>query len=208
MRKAGFLARKQGKRPPYDRVLIACEGEKTEPLYLNDIRIQNRISSAHIAVIHSPSTEPQRIVEFAEEEFKKTKAYEWVFAVFDRDDHLTYNNALSKAAALDKKLRNDERQPVRFFAVPTVPCFELWLLIHFVAVTAFFHRDEIINRLGGHIPGYEKATENIYSTTEPLLPDAMLRASQLRERFNSFTGTDPYTDLDFLVEKLRSIRSK
>jgi len=32
------LARRKARRAPYAKVLIVCEGEKTEPLYLNDLK--------------------------------------------------------------------------------------------------------------------------------------------------------------------------
>ncbi|PYS47674.1 MAG: hypothetical protein DMG13_27340 [Acidobacteria bacterium] len=112
------MARKRGKRPPYDRVLIVCEGKKTEPLYLNDIRRQNHVSSAHISVMHSDyGTEPRQVVDFAVDTFKKTKEYDRVFAVFDRDEHQTYHDALTRAAALNGTLKNDERKSVPFIAV-------------------------------------------------------------------------------------------
>ena len=134
-RRAQEMARKRGKRPPYDRVLIVCEGEKTEPLYLSDIRIQNRVPSAHIRVLHSKyGTQPRQVVDFAEDTFSETKEYDRVFAVFDRDKHQTYHDALTRAAALNGKLKNDERKLVPFVAVPSVPCFEFWLLLHFADV--------------------------------------------------------------------------
>ena len=101
-RKAQQLARKTGTRPPYDRILIVSEGAKTEPLYFEDIRKQNSIPSAHITVLPSElGTEPRQVVDFAEHHFLKTKAYERVYAVFDRDDHRTYRDALVRAAMLD-----------------------------------------------------------------------------------------------------------
>src|SRR5208282_19663 len=122
MRQARALGRKQGKRPPYDRVLIVTEGGKTEPLYFGDIRQQNRVPSAHITIMPSAlGTEPLQVVDFAWQAFLQDKAYERVFAVFDRDQHPTYNNALARAAALDQSAKNDERKPVRFLAVPSVP---------------------------------------------------------------------------------------
>ncbi|MBN9277772.1 MAG: RloB domain-containing protein [Hyphomicrobium sp.] len=45
---------------------------------------------------------------------------------------------MTRAEQLDNTLRNDEKKLVRFFAVPSVPCFELWLLLHFENVLAFF----------------------------------------------------------------------
>jgi RloB-like protein len=157
-RQARALARKKPKRPPFDRMLIVTEGAKTEPLYFEDIRKQKRIASAHIEVLHSAlGTQPRQVVDFAHSRFLESRAFECVFAVFDRDDHSTYADALARARALDNTLRNDARQLVRFIAVPTVPCFELWLLLHYQNQLAPLHRSEALNCLRTHIPKYERA---------------------------------------------------
>jgi hypothetical protein len=200
------LARRQPVRPPYARVLIVCEGEKTEPLYLDDIRRANRIPTTHIVIAHGGVTEPRQIVDFAEREFRANRAFDRVFAVFDRDQHLTYISALDRAAALDGTLRNDDGTLVPFKAVPSVPCFELWLLLHFEDVHAFWHRSEVYQRVRGHIAGYEKGSHGVYARTEASLAQAAQRSERLRERFDPRTGEDPVTDVDILVSLLRSIR--
>lgn len=210
-RQAAKLARKQGKRPAYDRILIVCEGKKTEPLYLHDIRKQLRIPTAHINVIHSINgTEPRQVVDCAEQTFLTSRNYDLVVAVFDRDDHLTYNAALLRAAALDRTLKNDDRKFVRFKAVPSVPCFELWILLHFRDVHAILHRDEAIAAVSSaeRIPDYRKGSTGIYAKTEDLIPEAAARAEYLRTQFDPATGTDPYTDMDWLVGKLRSLSGR
>jgi hypothetical protein len=112
-RKASDLRRKKGTRRPYDRILIVCEGSKTEPNYFEEIRQEARIPSADIKVLHSAAgTAPIRIIDFAIEEFGKARAYERVYAVFDRDDHASYANAIHKADATN--LRNDENKTVTF----------------------------------------------------------------------------------------------
>lgn len=206
-RQARQLARKKGTRPRYERILIVTEGTKTEPLYFGDIRIQNSIPSAHITVLPSElGTQPRQVVDFAESTFLNTRAYERVYAAFDRDDHNTYHDALLRAAALDQKHRNDENKPVRFAAIPSVPCFELWLLLHFENVQAFWHRTEVIERLKGHIPNYEKGAHDIYGLTKQHLAVATQRAEALRAQFVAETGTDPFTRIDELVAVLRAIR--
>jgi hypothetical protein len=206
-RQARALARKKPQRPPYDRLLIVTEGAKTEPLYFDDIRKQKRISSAHIEVIQSPlGTQPRQVVDSAEAKFKETKAFERVYAVFDRDDHPTYADALARARQLDNMLKNDERKAVRFYAVPSVPCFELWLLLHFQPVHAFNHRTEVMAKLGQRIAGYTKGRTGIYALTEPLIDAAAARAVHLRGQFQPDGGVDPYTDVDGLVATLRGIR--
>ena len=99
-RQARALERKRPQRPSFDRILIVTEGAKTEPLYFEEIRKQRRISSAHIEVLHSSlGTEPRQVVESAHRRFSETKQFDCVFAVFDRDDHRTYAEALEKACA-------------------------------------------------------------------------------------------------------------
>jgi hypothetical protein len=205
-RQAHALARKKGRRPAYQRVLIVCEGARTEPLYFDDIRKQNRVPTAHICILHADGTQPRQVVDFAEKTFLETREYDWVYAVFDRDDHTTYADAINRAAELDRRLHNDERKPVRFAAIPSVPCFELWLLLHFSEIQAFQHRAKIISLLRTCIPGYQKGTENVYAATEPALPQAVERAQRLVARFAPVPGDDPYTRVHEVVQHLRSIR--
>jgi RloB-like protein len=118
------------------------------------------------------------VVDFAEAKFRETKEFEG-FAVFDRDDHGTYHDALTRAKALDKKLKNSERKSVRFLAIPSVPCFEIWLLLHFVNRQAFCDRHEILRRLRQHIPGYTKGQTGVFALTEANVPVATARATWL-----------------------------
>jgi hypothetical protein len=191
-------------------VLIVTEGSKTEPSYFEDIRLQNRVPTAHVRVLPSgDGTEPLRIVDFAWNKFhEEEKAFEWVFAVFDRDRHCTYQAALERAALLDSSAVNDEGKAARFVAIPSVPCFELWLLLHFREVHAFWDHNEVIRLLREKLPGYAKGAEGIYARTEPLLLQAVERALRLQARFDSEpeSGTDPYTAVNEVVSLLRSIR--
>ncbi len=43
--------KKQGRCAGYPRILIVSEGRKTEPLYFDEIRIDQRLPTANIAAI-------------------------------------------------------------------------------------------------------------------------------------------------------------
>lgn len=203
------LRRGQPIRERYDRILIVCEGKKTEPNYFNEIRQEARISTVHIHVSHSQlGTQPLQVVNSAVELFQEKKqAFEKVFAVFDRDDHNTYTNAIARAKALDGQLKNDEGKKVTFKAIVSVPCFELWLLLHYVDIQAYFHRDVILRRLRSYIANYEKGQEGLYKLTQDFLMLATERAKHLKTRSSCENGTEAYTDVDELVDILRSIKS-
>jgi len=191
-------------RPPYDRILIVCEGKKTEPNYFNEIRIKARISPVHICVLQGQGTQPLKVVDSAVLEFQeRDKEFEHVFAVFDRDEHDNYPNAIARAESLNGKLTNDEGRPVVFKAIVSVPCFELWFLLHYENVQHSFGRDEIYSKLKNHIANYEKNSDDIYEKTSDYLPIAIGRAKILKKRFSRLTGNDPYTDVHELVCILR-----
>ena len=152
---------KEETRSSYARILIITEGSKTEPLYLEDICASYKLHSANIEVQPSKfGTAPIQVVTYARQLFEKgdlhkgirPKSFDQIYAVFDRDDHDSYFDALTKAKSFDGKLRNDDKRQVRFRAIVSIPCFELWLLLHYEDIQAPIHRDKVIERLKQHIP--------------------------------------------------------
>jgi hypothetical protein len=205
------LGRRQGGKKSNDRMLIVCEGEKTEVNYFNAIRIIKRISSAEIEVVNSPyGTTPLQIVEFAIDRFNESKAFDRVYAVFDRDDHANYHDALAKAMANAKKLKNDEGNKAPLLAIPSVPNFELWLLLHFRDVLAPMHRTEVFAELRStaYYPSYAKNSKSVYVDTSPRIPDAIKRTEHLRTLHSAHSGTEPFSDVDILVGELQKLASR
>lgn len=202
------LRRRDPKRPPYSRILIVCEGAKTEVNYFEEVRQEARLPSVHPRVIHSPlGTEPQQVVQGAKEKFLESREYDQVYAVFDRDQHRTYANAISMAQALDRKMKNDEKKLVCFKSIVSVPCFELWLLLHFRDVMAPIPRDEALRLLRLYLPRYQKGNNDTYAATLANLAVAIQRAAALKQRFERLPGTDPYTDVHELVNVLKSLKN-
>jgi len=215
-RQAAQLVRKaKAKKADTERVLIVCEGSKTEPGYFTEIRQSCRLPSANVQVHPSQAgTDPLTVVRYAQELLCKGSlarkverlAFEHVFAVFDRDDHATYFQALQEAQALDKQHRNDLKQPVRFHAIASVPCFELWLLLHFQDQQAAIHRDNVYAALRQYLPGYAKGQGGHYAATLQHLAAAHQRATALALQNNAFNGVTPYTGVHELVALLTALR--
>jgi hypothetical protein len=211
IRQRAQLERKQSHRASYDRVLIVSEGSKTEPLYFREIKNAHRLQTANVEVHPSElGTEPIQVVRYAKQLFEKgdihkrvrAKGFEMVFAVFDRDDHKTYFDALQLTASLDGRLRNDAKQPVAFKAIASIPCFELWLLLHYEDIRHPLHRDEVLTRLKKHIPKYDKGFGGSFAATREYLEIASARAQSLARRSTAFDDTEPSTDIAELVTLL------
>lgn len=209
------LERKHDRRASYDRILIVSEGSKTEPNYFREIRSAYRLHTANVEVRPSElGTAPIQVVQYAQALFEngdrykniQRRAFEKIYAVFDRDQHSSYHDALALAASLNGKLKNDAKQSVVFEAIASVPSFELWLLLHFEDIQAPLHRDEVMRRLKLHIPGYDKGAGNSFTITSVNLPVAIQRAERLAERFTAFTAPEPFTGVVELVKLLTTLR--
>lgn len=210
------LERKLTRRASYDRILIVSEGSKTEPNYFREIRAAYRLHTANVEVQPSElGTSPIQVVQYAQSLFEngnrhkqiQSRAFEQVYAVFDRDEHGSYFDALNLAKSLDGKLKNDNKLPVTFKAIASVPSFELWLLLHYEDIQAPIPRDVVIQRLRQHLPGYEKGAAGTFATSHERLQTASLRAQALAAKFSAYDAPEPYTAISDLVTLLTTLRN-
>lgn len=207
-RTAESLRRKAAKRAPYDVVLIVCEGEKTEPYYFKGLRSHYRLNNANIIISDKkPGSDPLSVVNHAIEKFKEDPSYNKVFCVFDRDKHTTYDTALDKIRST--RLKNG----AELHAITSIPCFEIWLLLHYTYTTSSFcaaGNDSncalVLSRLKSYISGYEKGNEDIFNIVNDRVEDALKNAKRLEE-FHMTSGTDnPSTRIHKLVKYLMNLK--
>lgn len=204
------LARQKEKRAPYARILIVCEGAKTEPNYLQEIVDCLELNTANIEVDGSCGSSPATVVEYSQERYKEKKRqgdeYDNVFCVFDKDTHNTYTSALAQI---------DKLKPANTFkAINSVPCFEYWLLLHFVFTTQPFSSTgeksacaRVIDELRKYISAYAKGNQGVFKELMPQTAQAIAWSKNaLQQARNS--GTDnPTTLMHELVEYLQNLKS-
>lgn len=179
------MARKLNRRPPSrqpaQKILIACEGSKTEPIYFESIRNELRLRTLQIIVLRQNKTDPRGIIERLIEERKQMKHYqEWshkdsAWAVFDGDEHMeqSYSNWKS---AIDRANSQDIQLAI------TNPCFELWYLIHFQDHYAQVNRDKVVSNHRKHISNYDKSMCLYPEPLKPLTEQAIQRAAKIAEQ--------------------------
>lgn len=208
-RKAESHRREKAKRAPYERVLIVCEGIKTEPNYFRGLCREWGLRPANVVIEDKRSgLDPKKLVAFAIQTFRKNKDFENVFCVFDKDKHASY------AAALDR-IRSTRLKGAKLHAVTSVPCFEVWILLHFTYTTHAFcaagHDSDcelVIDELDqkGRLPGYKKGSKEIFDVLRDKLEAAINNAGRL-EKFHKTSGTDnPSTMVHQLVLHLKSLQ--
>jgi len=211
-RLAASLKRKKAMKAPYDRVLIVCEGAKTEPNYFREIRDAYRLNTANIDICGQEcGSDPLSVVNYAIKKFREDGDYNRVYCVIDRDKHATFD------AAIDKLTQTRLGKDVVFNAITSVPCFEFWLLLHFGFTSRQFcapgnasNCELVLAELNKkeRILGYCKGAKNIFALTKESLPDAIRHANQLQQHNLATGANNPSTNIHELIEYLIDLNSK
>lgn len=207
------LQRRGPVRKPYERVLIVCEGEKTEPNYLREFIEYHRLSTANVTVTGDGGSAPNSVVEHAIELFEKDPDYNTVFCVFDRDGHASFDHALQR---IDDKvlIRRSGRKKIgeaRFVAITSTPCFEYWILLHHEYTTAPMQRFADIEPRLRAIPAlaaYAKGTTRLFATTRDLLERALNNADRANAAAAAVNTNNPTTQMPILIRYLLDLEQK
>lgn len=204
------LQRRGAKRETYTKVLIVCEGEKTEPRYFQGLRNHYRLNSADIEVCGECGSDPNSVLQFAKKRYQQEKdagdAFDKVYCVFDKDAHVNYAQTLIAIAKATP--RNT------FIAINSVPCFEYWLLLHYdystrpyTALPGNSAGNQALLDLKRHLPIYAKGTDNIFALLLDKLELAKIHAERAL-RAAEASGTDnPTTRVHELVSFLQGIKT-
>jgi len=207
-RKAEMHRRKIASRSPYDRVLIACEGGKTEPHYFRWLINNFGLNRANVVIADKKGgLDPKRLVDYAIEEFNKDWDFDHVHCVFDRDKHTTYDAAIDKIRSVRLK------GGAKIHAITSIPCFEFWLLLYFNYTTCQYEAplnesncELVVSDLKTYIPGYEKGSQNFLDYLTDKTEEAIKNAKQI-EKYHEFSETDnPSTKMYILIEYLKSLK--
>lgn len=192
-------------RKIYDRVLIVCEGKKTEPKYLRDLVDRCRLSNANV-VIEGIGSEPRKVVATAKTLEKKERrlgeSYDVVYCVFDRDQHAHFDSA------------SQEARDARLKLARSWPCFEYWLVLHFVYHRRPYARSgnksatqNCVRDLKKRLHGYTKGMADVYEKLEDRLETAKSNAKRALSDAAATGRPNPSTEVHLLVAYLQALQS-
>ena len=202
-----FPKRNVPKRSPYDRVLIVCEGSKTEPHYFQSLIDYLKLNTANVEVDGSSNSAPRSVVQHAKRRYQDDSDFDRIYCVFDKDEHPSYAEAVNS-------LQN-ARPKNLFHAITSVPCFEFWLLLHFTFTTKPYARsgkrspaDVAISELKAYIPDYEKDDRHIFSQVVEHTNAAIRHAKRVIQQAVQNETDNPTTRVHRLVEYLHHIKEQ
>ncbi|WP_224766082.1 RloB family protein [Nocardioides campestrisoli] len=200
------LTRSVGSRQPKKRVVVVCEGAKTEPSYLRLINRRATDALIELEVVDEDATSPKQLVErachimtAALREARRTRdpnaKVDEIWCVFDVDEHPMLREAKQQAEAngVDVVISN--------------PSFEVWLLLHFTEQTAHLHRDHALGNLKKFIPDYDKCLRTL-DELEGRFEEAKQRSIRLDRKHQGdetpFPENNPSTGMWRLVDSLQA----
>jgi len=188
------------------RVLIVCEGEKTEPNYFNSI--EKKLPKGLVELkISGLGDNTINVVESAIELRNRAAStdikYDFVWAVFDRDSFPAerFNEAVFLA----------NRQKIK--CAYSNEAFELWYLLHFEFYNTAISRHDYIKRLENFLGRkYLKNELGMYEVLKEVGSEqnAINWAKQLEDRFDGSNPSqeNPVTKVYLLIEFLNKYIAK
>jgi len=207
---ADRLERRKAKRSSYDKVLIVCEGEKTEPHYFSECIKFYKLNTANVEVDGTCGSSPRSIykqaVELREVELKREDPYDRIYCVFDKDSHETYDETLERISKYN---------PIGiFYAAVSVPCFEYWFLLHFKYTTKPYAATgnlsiggEVLKELKEVMPEYEKGNNNTFISLSPQIEFAKENAARSLNYANENHTDNPSTSIHDLIDYLQNLKN-
>ncbi|HDH08644.1 MAG TPA: RloB domain-containing protein [Gammaproteobacteria bacterium] len=209
-KQAKELARRKARRKPYDKVLIVCEGGKTEPNYFEELKDYYELPSANVEITGKCGSSPMSVVTHARTLYREARkagdAFDKVFCVFDKDVHDGYGRALDILAEI--------KPEGEFVAIPSVPCFEYWLLLHFIYTDKPFHStgnksicETVIHEINrNHWPAYKKAAHGVFNQRLKQLDFAKGNAARALTAAQEDCTDNPSTRVYELVSYLQELK--
>jgi hypothetical protein len=199
MAKHDRLRRRGPRREPLARILVVCEGTRTEPSYFQGMRhLQRSLVELELSPGGTPKTLVERAVEKKKEAVRAAKRsadrnqlYDEIWCVFDIDEHPFVPEA------------KDQAQANGIPVAVSNPCFELWILLHFQDQRGHMERGQVQSLCRKYLPDYEKKVP--CERLAALHADAVRRATDLEtwQELRGCKGDNPSTGVHLLAERIR-----
>ena len=208
------LRRKKAFKASRDKVLIVCEGEKTEPSYFRHLKKELRLGPVAEIIIAGEEcgAAPKSVVEYAMNAIREEIdiPYDQVWCVFDVE--IPKHKSLDEAYCNLRTYNPPEKSKTILKHALSNPCFEYWYVLHFEKTgQTFASKKQLMSLLKKHIPSYDKAGSKIPELLYPKLETAIQHAKEvIREKHygDDLRVCNPSTHVHLLVEYLQEIAKR
>ena len=200
--------RRRSHRTPKPHLLIACEGNQTEPNYLDALRREQAVHDRFVVkIVRGDGKTPVKAVE---------KALAAVEAAEQRGSAFRFDE-VSCVVDVEQAGENPKLEEARklasenqFRVALSNPAFEVWILTHFErTAAAFLYCDKVIEQLNKHWQRefggeYEKSDRDLYRRLRHQTAEAIENAKWVREQH--FAGEDDTARCNSSTEVYRLVQ--
>lgn len=211
IRKEKDLQRRKSTKDPYETIWIICEDSKSVPYYFKECIRHFRLNTANVIVVPSKGSAPISVVEHAIKTGREIADIDQIACVFDQDNHESFERAINTIS--NHKPKQKDKSKPKYLIITSVPCFEIWLLLHYRLTTKPFlparnksAAELLISVLQKDIPNYTKNSTIWFTNLKDRIDDAIKNAKQLDKQNKSDEFSNPSTKIHLLIEHLRSLK--
>lgn len=194
---SGSLKRRKGRTRSIRKILIVCEGKRTEPNYFRAFPGKPDVYDA--LDVHGMGMNTVSLVEKAIElkmsAEKRGEQYIEVWVVFDKDEFPWTNFERAIRIARENNI----------FLAYSIESFELWYLLHYRFSESRLSRSDYCSKLSDVMgEPYDKNDPDMFRKLQGRMNTAIQNASRLYERNGSkpVQKQDPITLVYRLVQRL------
>lgn len=166
--------------------------------------------------------DPLGVVQKGIEIYENNRSIDIVICLIDKDMHSNFTQALQKAKNFQKLLQKSRKKKIKetvFRAIPSYPCFEIWLLFHFIYTTAPFYGsgqrntsccEQVIKKLKkkGRLTDYKKGGTGVYEQTKHLLKEARINSLKVKRNALAINRLNPSTDMHDVFSLIEAASGK
>ena len=184
---------------PKPRILVLCEGQKTEHVYFSALRVEMRLPSVRV---WRPSKVRglRGLTKAADEARLSDPGLDEIWCVLDHDGR---EEEVRKFLGWYERACKRRGGP-KIEAVISDPCFEYWLLLHFEYTTRPFHKvggcEMATRMLRRHVDDYRKGDRRFFDSLSDLRDTAIQNAERAAR-----AGASPGTDIGRLIRRLQDL---
>jgi len=194
--KKNVLTRPEKTRKPR-RILIVCEGEKTEPNYFKKFEANPEVfDDIDVQGIgYNTSSLVTEAIKIKNEAIQRNEPYIETWCVFDKDDF--------SIESFEKAIRLAEQNQIR--CAYSIEAFEIWYMLHFNFYETAFSRLQYKEKLSELLKKpYLKNDTEMYLVLSKKQSRAIQNAKKLydKQRLLPLKDRNPITTVFLLVERL------
>jgi len=183
---------------PRTRILIVCEGAKTEPNYFRRFPVADVVDIEVVGAGRNTDSLVELAIKLRDKAETDERSFNEIWCVFDRDSFTAQNFNRARQIAQNEHIRT----------ATSNEAFELWYLLHFNFCDAGISRGtyaERLNRVLGQ--RYAKNMPNIYELILDRQSAAIRNATTLLNRYSPWNpeSHNPSTNVHMLVQRMNEL---